>query len=211
MMISYLGHSCFKLRGKKTVVVTDPYDKETFGKLMPKAMADIVTVSHSHHDHWAVERISGSPFIIQGPGEYRIKAVEIFGLPSFHDKKNGQERGRNTIYLYRIDNLRVCHLGDLGQKLNDKQRERLNGIDVLMVPVGGVYTLNAKEAVSVVEQLEPKIVIPMHYKTQDLKVKLEPLEKFLLEIGKENIRPVKKLTVTPSSLPEEREVVWLKK
>lgn len=193
------------------MVVTDPYDKETFGKLMPKVMADIVTVSHSHHDHSATERISDSPFIIQGPGEFEIKGVEIFGIPSLHDKKNGKDRGENTIYLYKIDGVRLCHLGDQGQKLTDKQIERLNGIDVLMIPVGGVYTLNAKEAVSVVEQLEPKIVIPMHFKTADLLFELESLEKFLGEIGKEKAKPINKLTVTPSSLPEEREVVWLKK
>lgn len=211
MIIYYLGHSCFKLRGKKTTVVTDPYDKEVFGKLMPKTKTDIVTVSHAHHDHNDVERIDGFPFIIEGPGEYEIKGVEILGITSFHDKKQGSQRGKNTIYLYRMDGLVLCHLGDLGQKLSDEQREKLNGIDILMVPVGGTYTLNAKEAVFVIEQLEPKIVIPMHFKTADLSFELGMVEKFFEEIGKEKIKPIKKLTVTSSSLPEEMEVVWLKK
>ena len=192
-------------------MVTDPYNKETFGRMMPMVKADIVTVSHFHPDHCSTEKISGSPFIIDGPGEYEKKGVEILGIASFHDKKNGSERGENTIYVYRMDGLKTCHLGDLGGKLSDKQVERLNEVDILMVPVGGIYTLNAEEAVLVVEQLEPKIVIPMHFKTRDLSFELEPLEKFLKEIGKENITPIGKLTVTPSSLPEEMEVIWLKK
>jgi len=207
MILYYLGHSCFKLKGRETVVITDPYDKSVFGKLMPKTKADIVTVSHSHHDHCAVDRVDGSPFIINGPGEYEIKGVDIMGIASTH----GPERGKNTIYIYTIDDLKFCHLGDLGEKLNDRQRETLDGIDVLMIPVGGIYTLNAKEAAFVTNQLEPKVVIPMHYKTRNLSFNLDPVEKFLEEIGKEEIKPVDKLVVTPSSLPEEMEVIWLKK
>ncbi len=191
--------------------MTDPYDKEVFGKMMPITKADIVTISHLHHDHCSTERISNSPFIINGPGEYEIKGVEIFGISSFHDKKQGSERGENTIYVYRLDDLRLCHLGDLGEKLTDKQIEKLNGIDVLMIPVGGVYTIDAKEAVLVIDQLEPKIVIPMHFKTKDLSFELGPVENFLKEMGKEGVKPKRSLNVTPSSLPDEREVVWLKR
>jgi L-ascorbate metabolism protein UlaG (beta-lactamase superfamily) len=211
MIVSYLGHACFKLRGKKTTLVTDPYDQSVFGKLMPKTKADIVTISHAHHDHSYTGRIIGNPFIIRGPGEYEIKGVEILGIPSFHDKKQGSERGTNTIYIYRMDGLKLCHLGDLGQKLTDKQIEKLDSVDVLMIPVGGVYTIDAKEAVSVIEQLEPAIVIPMHFKTKDLTFKLDPLDKFLEEVGLKDLKAEKSLTVSASSLPEEREIIWLKK
>lgn len=176
MIISYLGNACFRLKGKNTTVVTDPYEK------MAKTAADIVTISHDHHhDHHCLERVSDKPFVIQGPGEYEVKGVEIIGI-----------RGRNTIYLYRFDELRLCHLGDLGTKLDEKQLEELDGIDVLMIPV---------DAVAALEQLEPKIVIPMHFGS---------IEKFLAEVDQEELKPIDKLNVTLSSLPEEREVVWLK-
>lgn len=192
-------------------MVTDPYDREVFGQAMPQTKADIVTISHSHHDHAAVDRVKNSPFIIQGPGEYEVKGVSIWGIFSLHDKKEGRERGTNTIYVYQIDDLKLCHLGDLGEKLGEKQTEQIGELDILMIPVGGVYTIDAKEAVQLVNQLEPKIVIPMHYKTKDLSFELEPLDNFLAEIGEREVKPVKGLKITKASLPEEREVAWLKK
>lgn len=211
MIISYLGHACFRFKGKNATVVTDPYDEEVFGKAMPLVQADIVTISHEHHDHNHLERIAGEPFVIRGPGQYEIKAVEISGIPAFHDRQKGQERGKNTIYLYRFDELKLCHLGDLGAKLDDQQLEALDGVDVLMVPVGGKYSLGPREALEVVEQLEPSIVIPMHFGAQDLKWELEPVQKFLEQIDQKDLEPVDKLTVTLATLPEEREIVWLKK
>ncbi len=211
MIISYLGHACFRLKGKNATVVTDPYDQAVFGKMMGKIAADIVTISHDHHDHNYLGRIINHPFVIRGPGEYEIKAVEISGIPAFHDSKNGRERGRNTIYLYRFDELKLCHLGDLGTKLDDKQLEALDGVDVLMVPVGGNYTLGPREALEVVEQLEPSIVIPMHFGTRDLSWELEPVQQFLAQIDRKDLEPIEKLTLTLATLPEEREIVWLKK
>jgi len=211
MIITYLGHSCFKLRGSKATVVTDPYDKETFGRLMPATKADIVTISHFHHDHAALDRIKGAPFVIQGPGEYEIKGVSIWGIPSFHDKSQGLKRGRNTIYVYHFDKLKLCHLGDLGTKLSDEQIEEIGEVDILMVPVGGIYTIDAKQAVVVINQLEPMIVIPMHYQTKDLKFQLDSLDKFWQEIGEKEVKPVKTLKINSETLPKERKVVWLKK
>ncbi len=211
MIFTYLGHSCFKLKGKNTIVVTDPYDRETFGKAMSKTKADIVTVSHSHHDHCFLDRVVNSPFVVQGSGEYEIKGVSIWGIPSFHDKKAGSQRGKNTIYIYHVDNLRLCHLGDLGHKLDDNQIERIGELDILMIPVGGVYTINAEEAAQVVSQLEPKIVIPMHYKADGLAFELESLDEFLEEMNEKGIKPVRSLKIVKATLPEERKVVWLKK
>jgi L-ascorbate metabolism protein UlaG (beta-lactamase superfamily) len=178
---------------------------------MKSVQADIVTISHQHHDHSCLERINGDFFVINEPGEYEIKGVSIFGIPSFHDQVQGGKRGRNTIYIYDIDNLKLVHLGDLGCQLTDKQISQINEVDILMIPVGGIYTLDAKGAVAVVEQLEPKIIIPMHYKTKDLLFKLNPITDFLKEIGKEDVRPIDKLKVTSFDLLEERRVVWLKK
>ena len=211
MILTHLGHSCFKLNGKSAIVVTDPYDQATFGKAMPKTKADIVTVSHSHHDHCAIDRVINSPFVVQGPGEYEIKGISIWGISSFHDKKMGSQRGKNTIYVYHLDTLRLCHLGDLGHKLDDSQIERIGELDILMIPVGGVYTIDAKEAVQVVSQLEPKIVIPMHYKTKGLAFELGSLNEFLREINEKETKPVKSLKISKATLPEERKVVWLKK
>lgn len=195
MIINYLGHACFKLKGKRAIVVTDPYDRSVFGKEMPKTAADIVTISHAHPDHASVDRIKNSPFIIRGPGEYEIKGVSIFGF--------GTEQGKNTIYLYQMEDLKLCHLGDLASQLTEKQTEKIGELDILMIPVGGVSTIDAKEAALVVNQLEPKVVIPMD--------ELKPVNDFLAEMGEKGIKPIKQLKITKASLPEEREVVWLKK
>lgn len=209
MEIKYFGHSCFLLRGKTVSLLTDPYSPEVGFKL-PSIKADIVTVSHGHYDHNYTTAVKGKareePFIINGPGEYEIAGVSIFGLSTYHDKVQGSERGKNTVYLINMDEVRLAHLGDLGCLLNDEQIERLNGIDVLFVPVGGTYTLDAKEAVELVGQIEPRIVVPMHYQLPGLKIDLAPIEDFLKEIGAQEVKPVEKLLVSKEKLPAEREV-----
>lgn len=141
--------------------------------------------------------------IINGPGEYEVKGVYIQGVPSFHDNINGAERGPNTIYTTKFEEISLCHLGDLGQEsLDEKQVDLIGDVDVLMVPVGGKYTIDAKEAVKIIGQIEPKIIIPMHYKTPDLKIDLEPVDKFLKEVG---LVPEKmeKFKITQKTLPQE--------
>lgn len=170
MEITYLGHSAFKIRGKSASVVTDPYSKKSTGFSMPKVSADIVTISHEHEDHNAVDRVSGTvrraaPYVIRAPGEYEVSGVGVFGWGSTHDDRAGKERGKNTMYTIMCDGVTIGHLGDLGTTLNDDQIEGLGIIDVLLVPVGGVYTINPEQAVEVVNQLQPSWVIPMHYKT----------------------------------------------
>lgn len=213
MEIKFLGHACFRLKGKKAIVVTDPYDEQT-GLKMRRVSADIVTVSHDHHDHNNVEAVSKTsrrePFIINAPGEYEVAGVFVMGLSTFHDQKKGAERGKNVVYVITLDQIRLVHLGDLGHLLTDKQLEEINGADVLFVPVGGIYTLGPKKAAQVVAQIEPKIIIPMHYQVKGLKIKqLKGVEAFLKEMEVE-ARPVAKLNLTKDQLPEEKKVVVFK-
>jgi L-ascorbate metabolism protein UlaG (beta-lactamase superfamily) len=215
MEIQYLGHSCFRIKGKDACLLTDPYSPE-IGLKLPKTSADILTVSHAHFDHNNIAVVGGTskrpqPFIVSGPGEYEISGVFIYGLPSFHDRFKGTKRGSNTIYVITMDEIRLAHLGDLGHSLNDEQLEELNGVDILFIPVGGTYTLDAAGAVEVIGQIEPRIVIPMHYKIPGVKLDIAPVEEFLKEIGVEEAKPVDKLIINKEKLPEERQVVVLKK
>lgn len=202
-----LGHSSFRIKGKSATIVTDPYDSSMVGLKFPKIdQVDIVTVSHDHGDHNAVANLSGTPFIISGPGEYEIKGVTVFGVSTWHDEKEGVDRGKNTVYNMTIDGIRVCHLGDLGHKLTDAQLDAIGDVDVLLIPVGGTYTITSKLAAEVVAQLEPLIVVPMHY---DGKLNLEPVSNFLAQMGAEGTAPQPKLSVSKDRLPESTTVVVL--
>lgn len=213
MDIIHLGHSSFRIKGKNATLVTDPFSGEATGLKFPKTEAEIVTVSHQHADHnfagsgkWEV---GSETLIISGPGEYESKGVKILGIPCFHDSSSGSERGRNTIFKITMDGVNICHLGDLGHKLEAAQVDFLDGVDILLIPVGGVYTIDAKIAAEVVAQLEPKMVIPMHYSVPGLKFQLDPVENFLQEMGKPEIKPQPKLTVSKDKLGEEMEIVIL--
>jgi len=203
-----LGHSCFRIKGSHTTVITDPYSPNS-GYSLGKQTARIVTISHQHPEHSFVSGIGGEPRQVKGPGEYEIGGVMIVGMPTFHDAEKGKTKGKNTIYLIEIDDITVCHLGDLGHVLTAEQAEELGNIDVLLVPVGGVSTINASKAAEVVRQLEPKIVMPMHYKTLMLKRELEPVDKFLTEMGVKEVTPQPKLSVTKANLPLTTQVVLL--
>lgn len=212
MDIVYLGHSSFRLKGKKATLVTDPFTPESTGLKFPKVDGDIVTISHNHADHNNVSAVEGTPQIVDGPGEYEIAEVSIFGIHTAHDNKNGEERGPNTVYVISIDGVVVCHLGDLGHKLSQEQLEEIGNVDVLFVPVGGVYTIDPQEAVGVVSSIEPKVIIPMHYKVSGMKEDvyggLGTVEDFVKEIGMEPVR-TDKFTVAPEKLPEDRQLVVL--
>ncbi len=213
MLITWLGHSAFKLQGKNqgetVTVITDPYHPEKTGLKFPRLEADIVTISHDHDDHNNAEAVKGNPRIIRLAGEYELKEVFIEGVPSFHDDEKGAKRGSNIIYRFEIDDLSVTHLGDLGTELDNKQLEGLEGTDILLIPIGGVYTIDAQKAVKVINQIEPRIVIPMHYQVPGLKYELAPLATFIKAIG---IKPreEEKLKVMKKDLPQENmEVVVL--
>jgi len=208
MDISWLGHSCFRLRGSHATVITDPYSPN-LGYLMGKPTARIVTVSHQHPGHSYVEGIGGEPKLITRPGEYEISGVLIIGISTFHDREKGKQRGKNTVYVMEVDEVAVCHLGDLGHVLTAGQVEEIDNVDVLLLPVGGVSTIDASMAAEVVRQLEPKVVIPMHYKTEAISRELEPVERFLKEIGVKEATPQPKLSITKSTLPLTTQVVLL--
>ena len=208
MDISWLGHSCFRIRGSHAVVITDPYSPD-LGYSLGKPDADILTVSHNHPGHSYTQGIGGEPKEVTGPGEYEIGGVLIIGVATFHDGDGGRERGKNTAYLMEIDEISVCHLGDLGHVLTAEQVEELDNVDVLLLPVGGVSTINAPMAAEVVRQLEPKVVVPMHYKTPALSRELESVEKFLKEIGVKEVTSQPKLSLTRSSLPDSTQVFLL--
>lgn len=213
MEIKYLGHSSFLLKGKSGSVVTDPYNSAKVGLKFPKVSANIVTLSHDHDDHNDFKAVEGEPLVIQGPGEYEVAGINVFGIPTFHDSEKGAKRGANTVYRIGIDSVSVVHLGDLGHKLTDEQVERIEKVDILLIPVGGVYTIDAKEAMEVITQLEPLLVIPMHYGRKELKSdvfgELSTLEAFLKEMGKVDIVPQPKLLVTKDKLPTETTVIVL--
>ncbi|MBI2019078.1 MBL fold metallo-hydrolase [Candidatus Daviesbacteria bacterium] len=217
MDIYWYGQACFKIKGKNATVVIDPYDPEYTGLKAPKDLqADVVLTSHDHKDHnfgGSVTTSAGvKPMIFSQPGEYEIGGAVITGIDSFHDNSQGSERGKNTIFHLFFDGLDIVHLGDLGQsKLTEEQIAQIGETDILLIPVGSIYTLDAKAASEIVSQLEPKIIIPMHYKIEGLKFELEGVEGFLKEMGAEQAVAQQKLSITREKLPEEPQVVVLNK
>lgn len=212
MDIYWYGQACFKIKGKQTSIIVDPFDPEKVGLKLPKDMeATIVAKTHDHPDHNNLAAVTGDPVQVIGPGEYEIAGVAVTGVQTDHDTQNGAERGRNTVYNFQIDGLNIVHLGDLGTTLTQDQIEAIGQCDLLMIPVGGVYTIDSKVASEVVSQLEPRIVIPMHYKLPGLKFELDEVDGFLKERGVENPQPQPKLTITKEKLPAEMQVVVLNK
>lgn len=208
MEITYLGQSSFKIKTKDTIVVTDPYNSEMIGMKFTKTEADIVTISHHHADHDAIENVTDVKKIVDGPGEYEIKGVSIIGVASFHDDKKGAERGKNTIYVLEAENLRLLHLGDLGHKLTDEEVKEIGNIDIMFIPVGGFYTIDSKVAAEVVKQIGASIIIPMHFKPEgisnEILDKLEPVENFITETSL-RVEKLPKLTIKKDAINSEEE------
>ena len=189
MQIQYYGHSCFKLTTKPAgratddvVIFLDPFGKE-LGLRPPQGQADVVFVSHAHHDHNNVDALKGDPVIIDTPGEYAVKGINVIGIDSFHDDKEGTVRGHSTIFILEAEDLKICHLGDLGSDLSSKQLEEIDGVDVLFAPVGGKYTIDGKKAAELVRKIEPIIVIPMHYKIAGSTIDVNDEKVFCSAIG----------------------------
>jgi L-ascorbate metabolism protein UlaG (beta-lactamase superfamily) len=215
MKITWHGQSLFQItttpeKNSQVNIIIDPFDK-SIGLRKPKLEADILLVTHQHQDHNNIEIVNGNPFLIKGPGEYEIKNVFIQGISSFHDDSEGKELGKNTIYIIESEDINICHLGDLGQKeLTEKQLERVGDVDILMIPIGGKYTISAKEAFKIVSQIEPKIIIPMHYAIPKLKIKLDPLNKFLSLFGIKSLPTINKLSIKKKDIsPDEAKIIIL--
>ncbi len=216
MIITYHGHSCFKLKGKTGVLVFDPYD-ESVGWTLPSLSADVVVISHGHHDHNNVKAVRPTgrreqPFVVTQPGEYEIGGISVFGVATYHDEQEGVLRGTNTVFTALIDGVRVTHLGDLGHQLTAEQAEAIGSSDVLLCPVGGHFTVGPDEAVKVIRTLEPSIIIPMHYLTEkhdkNLFSEMKTVADFLKAYSVEAV-PVPQLEVDHNRLPEETTVVVL--
>jgi L-ascorbate metabolism protein UlaG (beta-lactamase superfamily) len=187
MEITFLGHSSFKIKTKTATVITDPFDPQMVGLKYSGVEGEIITVSHSHKDHNAVEKVGGMKKVLEGPGEYEVMGVSVIGYPSFHDAKSGAERGKNTVFVIEAEGLRIAHLGDLGHTLSDDLVNEIGSIDILMIPVGGKFTIGPKEAVEIVGKIDPYFIIPMHYLEPGLNAQtfegIEPVDAFLKEVG----------------------------
>jgi L-ascorbate metabolism protein UlaG (beta-lactamase superfamily) len=193
--VTWHGHGCFRLRGKNATALTDPYPP-SLGARLPKIEADVITVSHDHPNHSYLDGIGNNAYVVDGPGEYEVRGITVFGIRTFHDAQAGAEQGGNTIYMIEVDEIRVCHLGDLGHTLEDDVVEAIGTpVDVLLVPVGGGKALNAAKAAEVVRSIEPRWVVPMHYRTPGFKTDLEGVETFLKEMGVTEATPQGKLIV----------------
>lgn len=210
MTITWFGHSCFRIEAKEAhstgsgqvSILVDPFSKD-LGLRPPRIKDDLVLVTHSHYDHNDTSSINPEAMLINGPGEYEKQGIYVRGILSYHDKNKGKERGLNTIYIIKAEDMTVCHMGDFGQDgFEGNQLDDIGDVDLLMIPVGGNYTIDYKEAVEVVSQIEPKIIIPMHYKIEGLKVDIDSSDKFIKEIG---LTPEKvdKLKIVKKNLPTE--------
>lgn len=207
--VQFLGHACVRIRGRDGIVLCDPFSR-SIGLDIGRPTAHIVTVSHDHPDHnnvAAVRPMRDRVFTIDGPGEYEVSGILITGVRTFHDKVRGAERGFNTVYVIHLDDVTFCHLGDLGHELSQGQIEAIGDVDVLFVPVGGGETIGPAEASNVISQIEPRVVVPIHYATAQLSFEheLAPLDKFTHEMGLKEVHAEDKLTISASSLPPESE------
>ncbi len=206
MEITYFGHSCFKLKTKDVTLVIDPFDPAKMGVKLPKLEADAVLITHDHLDHNFKDGVTGYRLVIDGPGEYELGGVTIFGIATKHDDKDGKERGANTMYYIETAGESVLHCGDLGHLLDEPALEKFGQVTALLIPVGGVYTLDAEKASKVISSIEPSYVVPMHYKMAGSKLQdIDTLEKFLDEMGIENGNVKKSATLRISEADNENE------
>jgi len=206
MKIRWRGHASFVIQAAGKQIITDPFNSKLGYPLKP-ITADLVTVSHDHWDHNAVETISGSPRIIRGTGTHEIDGVTVKGIPCFHDQNQGRDRGMNTIFKITAEGITLVHLGDLGHPLTAGQIQDIGENDILCIPVGGIFTIDAAAAIKTVQALRPKIVIPMHFSTPHLSFELAPLEQFTTHFDHVIKKPA--LEVTAEDLGAEMKVIVL--
>lgn len=212
MIIKWLGHSCFKLvSGQGTSIVLDPYDVEYTGLSCKKIKADIVSTSHGHSDHNAIHQVEGYDLVISNSGHNVYKDIEIKSIDSFHDPQKGKLRGKNLITVVTIDSLKVCHFGDMGENLTEKQIKEIGQVDIILIPIGGIYTIDSVQSKAFIDILKPKITIPMHYKIENLKFDLGYLDAFLQNFDKSETMILDKseLNITKQNLSDYPNIVVL--
>ncbi len=208
MELSWLGHSCFRLRGRELTVVMDPFGPD-LGYTLGRVHADVVTVSHDEPNHNAAAAVDGNPRLVAGPGEYEFAGVSLTGVATPRPPGQGRDVSRNTAYLVELDDVTICHLGDVAAPLGTEQLAVVKDADVLLLPVGGHCTIDATQAAELVAQVEPKLVVPMHYQTPAISLELDPVDRFCREIGVAELTPQARLSVTRSGVPEQLTVVLL--
>jgi L-ascorbate metabolism protein UlaG (beta-lactamase superfamily) len=207
MEITWLGHSCFRIKAREGVILMDPPQKKAgFG--VPKQTANLVTISHDHPGHGNRD-VGGSPMFLDAPGEYEVSGVLVTGVQTYHDAKKGEERGRNIAFTVEAEGIRVCHLGDIGHVPSADEVEDMGNIQILLVPVGGNTTVDAAQAAEIVTLLEPRVIVPMHYKLDGNREDLAGVDRFLKEMGASGAQPQAKLTYSRSGLPSEPRVELL--
>ena len=213
MDITWLGHACFRLRGRDVTILTDPYEGDDWGYPPLAATADVVTISNEHPHHAGLSGVSGTPRVLRGPGEYEIGGALIWGVRTpRRSSQDGLTSTRNTAYVIQLEELTICHLGDLAEgSLSAEQLTRLKDSAVLLVPIGGHCTINAAQAAQVIAQIEPKLIVPMHYATDETRgrLDLDDISRFCREMGASDAAPRPRLSVTATSLPNEPTVVLL--
>jgi L-ascorbate metabolism protein UlaG (beta-lactamase superfamily) len=214
MKIKWYGHAAFLITSDQgTKIMIDPYEPGAFGGQLSygkiRDQVDLVLTSHDHADHNYTKDLPGTPQIVKGSGSKTAKGISIKGISTFHDPSKGSERGANTIFTFKIDNIQLCHLGDLGHLLSDKELAEIGPVDILLIPVGGFFTIDPNEATRVAEQIKPKILIPMHFKTAKCGFPIAPVEDFLK--GKSNAKHPKTSEVAfdKATLPQQMEIVVL--
>ncbi len=214
MKIKWYGHAAFLITSNQGVkIITDPYESGAYGGALSyaqiKDQADIVLTSHDHADHNATKSLPGSPKVIKGKGTQTVKDIPFKGIPTYHDPSKGSERGANTIFTFMVDGIQVCHLGDLGHLLSEKEVTEVGPVDILLIPVGGYYTIDPKEASQVADQIKPKVLIPMHFKTEKCGFPIAPVEDFLK--GKIHVKRPKasQISFEKEQLPLEMEIIVL--
>lgn len=212
MEITYYGHSCFKIKSKEASLVIDPYDPQKFGRPLPVLEADALLITHNHFDHNFASGVKNYRVLINGPGEYEVGGVNIMGVLTYHDEEKGAKRGKNTMYYIEGDGVSILHCGDLGHLLDDETLEQFGDVTALLIPVGGVYTIDAEKAAKVISSIGPKFVVPMHYKLKGSNLgEIGTLEEFLDEMGldSQSLKPQPSLKLKDSDGDLETQVVVL--
>jgi L-ascorbate metabolism protein UlaG (beta-lactamase superfamily) len=215
MKIYWYGQSCFEIRAtsvdakKKTRIVIDPYENNT-GLKLPLLQADLVLITHNR-DNSNIRAVKGNPFIISESGEYEVKEVFVRGMSSICSSHEEKDLDENIIYLIEVEGIKICHLGNLGQKeLTVEQLENIGDSDILMLPVGGKYTIDAETAQKITNQIEPKIIIPMYYKIKGLKIDLDGVDEFLKTMGQEDLKEQEEISIKKGDLPAETKIIVLR-
>jgi L-ascorbate metabolism protein UlaG (beta-lactamase superfamily) len=214
MKIKFYGHAAFMLTSDQGIkIITDPYESGGYGGQLSygqiKDQADIVSISHDHADHNDIKSLSGSPEIVKGSGSQIAKGISIKGIPTYHDSSSGSERGTNMVFTYSIDGMKICHLGDLGHILDKKDLSEIGPVDVLLIPVGGYFTIDPKEATRVAEQIKPRVLIPMHFKTDKCSFPIAPVEDFLKGKTNQKRPKVSEVSFEKKTLPQQTEIMVL--